>query len=133
FHAITSADCTTAPKFSPTTLRVVASQVWETVRWWMEAGGKTAQEKKAITFSVKEKFAGGTLEFFEYLSAPFAVPSTWPPTIVILAKALYAGDDCSYALHDAQEEHGQKRLADHFQAPGHPKGCWALDLILGKT
>jgi hypothetical protein len=133
FHAFSSVDCTTAPKCAPITLRVVTSQIWETVRWWMEAQKKTKQEVFAITSTVKEKFANNTLEFFEYLSAPFAVPTTWPLTVVCLARALYEGEECGYALHDALEEHGQNRLADHFQMGSHPKGCWALDLILGKS
>jgi hypothetical protein len=132
-HAVTSVDCTTAPKFAPTTLRVVASQIWETVRWWMEAQRKTKAQKLAISSSVKDKFARHTLEFFEYLAAPFAVPPKWPPTIVALAKALYEGEECEYALHDALEEYGETKLANHFQKAGHPKGCWALDLILQKT
>ena len=44
----------------------------------------------------------------------------------------FDGEDCRFALHDALEEQGQIRLADHFRGGTHPKGCWALDLILGK-
>jgi hypothetical protein len=29
-------------------------------------------------------------------------------------------------------EAGHAELAAHFQERDHPKGCWALDLILGK-
>jgi hypothetical protein len=133
FHAVNSVDCTTAPKFAPTTLRVALSQTWETIRWWMQAQRKTKAEKFAMTWAVKQKFARHTLEFFEYLSAPFAVPSTWPAAVGGLARALYDGDECEYALHDALEEFGQARLAEHFRTAGHPKGCWALDLILGRT
>jgi hypothetical protein len=40
--------------------------------------------------------------------------------------------DCTFALHDALLEAGCGELADHFTEPRHPKGCWALDVILGK-
>jgi hypothetical protein len=37
-------------------------------------------------------------------------------------------------LHDALLEAGHPELAEHFQQEQwHPKGCFALDLILGKT
>src|SRR5262249_23779215 len=63
YHAVNSVDCTTAPKFSPTTLRVAASQVWETVRWWMEAKRKKRREKSDMTLAVKDKFGRGIAEF----------------------------------------------------------------------
>ncbi|MBY0527177.1 MAG: hypothetical protein K2R98_27525 [Gemmataceae bacterium] len=53
-------------------------------------------------------------------------------TIVQLAEAMYAGEDCAFALHDALLEAGDERLAEHFRAPEHPRGCWAMDLILSK-
>ena len=55
-------------------------------------------------------------------------------TIVQLADALYDGADSGFALHDALIEGGRPELADHFrQESWHPKGCWALDQILGKS
>jgi hypothetical protein len=36
-------------------------------------------------------------------------------------------------LHDALLEAGHAELAEAFREPMHPKGCWALDLILGKN
>jgi hypothetical protein len=53
--------------------------------------------------------------------------------ISTLADALYTGEPCHYALHDALLEAGHADLAAHFREPYHPKGCWALDLILGKS
>jgi hypothetical protein len=52
---------------------------------------------------------------------------------VQLAESLYAGQDCSFALHDALLEAGHAELAEHFrEETSHPKGCWVVDLILGK-
>lgn len=54
-------------------------------------------------------------------------------TITHLAESAYEGEPCAFALHDALLEAGQADLAEHFREPEHPKGCWALDLILGKS
>ena len=62
-----------------------------------------------------------------------AVPAAWPATVVQLADALYHGEDCSFALHDALLEAGNPDLADHFdQGTRHSMMCWVLDLLLGK-
>ena len=54
-------------------------------------------------------------------------------TVVQLADALYNGQDCGFALHDALLEAGHPDLAEHFpQEQHHPKGCWGVDLLLGK-
>lgn len=56
-----------------------------------------------------------------------------PATARQLADYLCNGEDCGFALHDALVEGGHPDLAEHFrQETVHPKGCWALDLILGK-
>jgi hypothetical protein len=60
----------------------------------------------------------------------YPAPSSWPSTVVQLADSLYNGHDCSFALHDALLEAGHAELAEHFKEKEHPKGCWAMDLIL---
>jgi len=61
------------------------------------------------------------------------VPDSWPVTVVQLAEAIYNGEECGFALHDALLDSGQADLAQHFrEQKQHPKGCWALDLLLGK-
>ena len=56
---------------------------------------------------------------------PYPAPSSWPTSIVQLADALYNGQDCGFALHDALLEAGHPELAEHFQKEAwHPKGCW---------
>jgi len=61
------------------------------------------------------------------------VPECWPSSVVQLAEAIYAGEDCAFALHDALLENGLVEVAEHFREKDHPKGCWALDLILGRV
>jgi hypothetical protein len=72
----------------------------------------------------------------EIVGNPFLPPpetASWPPEIVSLAEAQYAGKGDHFALCDALADAGHPELAEHFGTPGHPKGCWALDLILGKS
>jgi hypothetical protein len=72
----------------------------------------------------------------EIAGNPFRSPQPVPPLpsiVVQLAEALYSGTGASFALHDALLEAGHDTLAEHFREGEHPKGCWALDLIRGKT
>jgi len=64
---------------------------------------------------------------------PYPAPPSWPSPVVKLAEALYAGENCSFALHDALLEAGHPELAEHFREKEHPKGCWAVDMILEKS
>jgi len=60
-------------------------------------------------------------------------PKNWSSVVRELTAALYAGEDRVEALHDALAAAQQGELAEHLQQDiGHAKGCWALDLILGK-
>jgi hypothetical protein len=64
---------------------------------------------------------------------PHPAPAQLPVTVVQLAESLYNGTGCAFALHDALLEAGQADLAEHFaKETWHPKGCWVVDLILGK-
>jgi len=75
--------------------------------------------------------------FREIVGNPFrriTAPPQLPATVTQLAEALYAGADCAFALHDALLDAGQETLAAHFAQRDHwhPKGCWALDLVLAR-
>lgn len=66
-------------------------------------------------------------------------PSWLTPTVTAMAQACYA-DRCPLAtmlaLADALEEAGctNADLLNHLRGPGpHARGCWALDLLLGKS
>ena len=64
---------------------------------------------------------------------PYQPPSSWPASVVKLAQAAYDQQPCHFALHDALLEAGHVELAEHFKESYHPKGCYALDAILGKS
>ena len=64
---------------------------------------------------------------------PYQAPATWPSAVVELAQSLYDGNDNRLILADALEEAGHQDLAEHFRnEEWHPKGCWVVDMILGK-
>ncbi len=63
----------------------------------------------------------------------FRLPNSWPLAAIELSQALYTGVDNRLILADAMEEAGHSELAEHFrQEEWHPKGCWIVDMILGK-
>jgi hypothetical protein len=47
------------------------------------------------------------------------------------AKRLREGETCSAELRQELKDAGHDDLAGHFVCTDHPKGCWAIDLILG--
>jgi hypothetical protein len=72
----------------------------------------------------------------EIIGNPYRIPSVpvmWPPKVSILARAAYSGEDQTEALRDALTAAGLSEWAEHFQQPGHPKGCWVIDAILAKS
>lgn len=71
----------------------------------------------------------------EIMGNPFLPPLPRPDfsaEIVAIAKTMYARMDGRPVLHEALVQAGHTDLADHFKTLAHPKGCWALDIILGK-
>lgn len=64
---------------------------------------------------------------------PYQAPSSWPASVVKLAQAAYDQQPVHFALHDALLEAGYAELAEHLKESYHPKGCWVLDAILGKS
>lgn len=108
--------------------RVVSVTVCFVIRWvhglndveYELAAGKECEEQ---------------VHFFRHIIGnpfkPYPAPPAWPSTVVQLASAMYNGQDCSFALHDALLEAGHAELAKHFKDEAwHPKGCYVLDLVL---
>lgn len=93
------------------------------------------QQAKGIVKAEREKKQADLLRHI--IGNPFRPsphPGQWPAAVVQLANALYQGSDCVFALHDALLDAAHPELAEHFrQEQAHPKGCWAVDLILGKS
>lgn len=114
------------------------SSAWAAVRVGApESARATAWASfEAITESAQtaERHEQATL-LRELIGNPFAgslIPGPWGASVIALAHALYAGEDCAFALHDALLEDSQPDLAKHFSGGRHPKGCWVLDLILDR-
>jgi hypothetical protein len=130
YHAFATINVIAAPSVSPTSLRALGSQTGATIRCSMEVPSQIVKDRAKVSSSVQKQFRTLPLEFFGQPSA-LPIPAQWSTTVDLLARALYEGDDCHFALHDALSEEGYEPLAEHFVAREHPKGCWALDLILG--
>lgn len=72
-------------------------------------------------------------EIFGNPFRPALAQDRLPPAVTSVAQALYEGGKCVAPLQEALVAADRADLAEHFRWPAHPKGCWALDLILAKT
>jgi len=84
---------------------------------------QVAQEKAAHADIVRHIFGN-----------PFrtiAKPINLNDSLRHLAQCVYDGEALSLELSNALKEGGNFELAQHFEVVTHPKGCWALDLLLG--
>jgi hypothetical protein len=113
-----------------------AASVWGADWACTWSQGWAAADGAARASAAEGQFQGQADLFREIVGNPFRppnMPTDWPPTVVALAEAIYQGEDCHFALHDALLEIGLPELAEHFAVGPHPKGCWVTDLILGKS
>lgn len=144
------------------------SDPWETARdaiAWKPAVARRAVQHQFKTQKVDNQacwevwtaaqceWASLVRELFPYPSRPMEARPNWPSNVIELANAIYHGQDCGFALHDALTEAGEPDLAEHFAvappqsaadrpevATGepirrprwHPKGCWVVDRLLAK-
>jgi hypothetical protein len=101
-----------------------------------EAARATGADEGAAWDSAREPALEAQADLLRHIIGnpfrPLPPKPSSPAVVTHLAEALYAGQDVAFALHDALLESGQSALAEHFREPHHPKGCWALDLLLGK-
>jgi hypothetical protein len=114
---------------------IAASLLTQGEMFLMAAVAAAALEPTTYRWQASQRLAQARI-LRHLMGSPFRRPpalATWPAAVVHLAGALYAREDCSFALRDALLEAGQTELADHFLDKDHPKGCWAVDRILGKT
>jgi hypothetical protein len=93
----------------------------------LEGAARTAEMESAAQAALLRHIAGNPFH-------PRPRPAFLPTLILELANAAYAGEMGAVPpLYDALLEHGDLALAEHFRdASEHPRGCWALDAILGR-
>src|SRR5262249_40753767 len=108
---------------SPVAVWVTADAIHEQPSWlflnWLATG---SPEKQNQQLALLRDILGNP-----YRSLPNG--PHWPLSVIDLAAALYQGQDCAFALHDALLEAGHAELAEHFrQETWHPKSCWVVDL-----
>ena len=114
--------------------RLVAENVVEAVARAISSLSAQSSDSRGEAYSAEHRAEADLLRHIVGNPfRPFPAPATWPAAVVQLAEAQNAGADCAFALHDALLEAGQPELAAHFREPRHPKGCWVVDLLLGKS
>jgi hypothetical protein len=117
-------------------VETVCDSAAEGLGWQAFNAARLAGEDRAVAWDDSQAAAAARQADLlrHIIGNPFRPPvaSVWPATIAPLAAALYAGQDMAFALHDALLDAGLAELAAHFGTAAHPKGCWAIDLILGK-
>jgi hypothetical protein len=102
-----------------------AENAWVALRETLRSAGCLVDDRRVLLDCLRDVLGNPF--------RPYRTPPAWPSTVVQLAESLYAGQDCAFALHDALLEAGHAELAEHFrEETWHPKGCWVVDLILGK-
>jgi hypothetical protein len=111
--------------------------LWTATQFAVQAATYAIDSGADAAWAVEALGVGTQLKLIRHVTGnpfcPYGAPSSWPGAVVALAEALYSGADAGFALHDALLESGYPELAEHFQAETwHPKGCWAVDAILGK-
>ena len=98
---------------------------------------KVAREKPSV---VKHEFSGYVRDIFGNPLRPVAFDPGWRTSAVAaLARGMYDARDfapmphLADALHDAGCGHAD--VLDHCRDPGgvHVRGCWVVDLVLGKS
>jgi hypothetical protein len=139
--ALRAAVC--APGVAAQVLALPQAESARGTAWAAVRSGATEEDRAAAWGHFKETMAKALAlerawqaELFRELTGnpfhPTPAPEGLPAAVAQLAAALYEGEDCAGPLHDALEEAGAAELAAHFGTEEHPRGCWALDLLLGK-
>jgi hypothetical protein len=100
---------------------------WHAARAMWAAGDMGWDEERAEQADLVREVFGNPFR-------PVAVPETWPADLVKMASEVYGHEHGFFGIRYLLEGLGYTELAEHFlsQDDWHPKGCWALDLILGK-
>ena len=106
--------------------------------WHQGYGGFEWDRRQAITTQQKKKDAEVVRDLFGNPFRPVPLDASWLTAIVVsLAESVYAGRSFEGMpiLGDALEEAGctNADILGHCRGPGpHVRGCWVVDLLLGK-
>jgi hypothetical protein len=104
--------------------------VWAARAKPADAARLFAQDMSA---GARQRHADVLRHLFGNAFRPYPAPASWPTLVGDLAQQLYDGADVRLILYDALLDAGHAELAEHFWGEAwHPKGCWVLDLVLGK-
>jgi hypothetical protein len=117
-------------------MRMVAIQIAQVAVWAAQPDPvRSVVEARASGVWSMPEMPPVIREVMGMMGIPFQPNASilFPLSLRQLAQSTYHGDGNHLILADALEESGHLELADHFRGEAwHPKGCWALDLILSK-
>jgi hypothetical protein len=142
-HAAASAARTEITPITP--VSVAWQTTWALVRSRVEDVSRQIAQREAVRGAAWAELADLLRDLLGNLFHPIALNPAWrTPTTVSLAQAAYEerslpsgtlDPDRLAVLADALEEAGcsDADLLGHLRGPGpHFRGCWALDLVLGR-
>jgi len=113
--------------------RIAAANAWHRMPHSPNFLKEWEQARETLIMAEQSRFAVLLRHLVGNPFRPYPTPHSWPLTVVQLFAAIRRGEDCGFALHDALLDSGYPSLAQHLQQEDcHPKGCWVLDLLLGK-
>jgi hypothetical protein len=132
-HMVEATAHATAGRAFETSAAVVA--FFEEYASLSTADGEDLAQKVAEARQNASRFQATLLRHvFNNPFRPYGAPRPWLAAAASLAEAVYNGVDAGFALHEALLESGFPDLAAHFmEEQWHPKGCWVVDLILGRS
>jgi hypothetical protein len=105
---------------------------------WAQIGHREADEARSAPNRAKQTLANLVRELVGNPSHPVSFSLEWrTDTAVTLARQMYQSGDFSAMpiLADALQDAGcnSAEILDHCRGPGpHVRGCWVVDLVLGK-
>jgi len=121
-------------------LRVSQGAIWAEI---LEEMGCLTRNPKTPELVIEERhskpYADVLRDILGNLFCPLTMNSSWlTPTVLALATSIYKEKvfERMPSLADALQDAGcdNENILNHLRGPGpHAKGCWCVDLVLGKT
>ncbi len=138
YHAMRAASCLTGPTSGRRPISGAAHWTQKALAWHLAPLPEEREKREAIQRSEEFRQVAVVRDIFGNPFRPVAITPTWlTPTVQSLAESIYTERtfDRLPILADALEEAGcaNTDILNHCRQPGvHTKGCWVVDLLLGK-
>jgi hypothetical protein len=142
FYAMWAASCLTGAMSSRRPISGAAYYTQQAFAWHLFPAPQSRKERETTQQEEAQRQVGWLRDIFGNPFRPISIQPDWLTwnggTAVKLARMIY--DECRFGdipiLADALEEAGctDAAILDHCRQPGeHVRGCWVVDLLLGKS